>query len=238
MRRAGDRFRFTGHGSGHGVGLCVIGSARLAERGQTPEAILAHYFPGLPISGVSGLSGISGVRHLSDPVISLTLPDEDEGERTAIARRALGARDEIAKVLGVAPPPTITLRFHPTVDDYARATTQPWFTSGAIVDGELHLPPLAELRDRGVLDRAMRHELVHLMTDGLLATRPLWVREGAALYFSDRAAAPPAAVRAPCPGDNELRRPVSAGALTNAHARARACFARQIEQGRDWRNVR
>src|SRR5947209_5776672 len=131
VRRAGDRFRFTGHGSGHGVGLCVIGSARLAERGQTPEAILAHYFPGLPISGisgVSGLSGISGVRHLSDPVISLTLPDEDEGERTAIARRALGARDEIANVLGVAPPPTITLRFHPTVDDYARATTQPWFT--------------------------------------------------------------------------------------------------------------
>jgi len=238
VRRAGDRFRFTGHGSGHGVGLCVIGSARLAERGQTPEAILAHYFPGLPISGVSGLSGISGVRHLPDPVISLTLPDEDEGERTAIARRALGARDEIAKVLGVAPPTTITLRFHPTVDDYARATTQPWFTSGAIVDGELHLPPLAELRDRGVLDRAMRHELVHLMTDGLLATRPLWVREGAALYFSNRDAAPPAAVRAPCPGDNELRRPVSAGALTSAYARARACFARQIEQGRDWRNVR
>jgi stage II sporulation protein D len=239
VRRAGDRFRFTGHGSGHGVGLCVIGSARLAERGETPEAILARYFPGLQLSGVEVAVGVgAGVGVGVGVGVDVVLPDEDEGQRAAIVRRALRARDEMAKALGVAAPARITVRFHPTIDDYARATAQPWFTSGAIVDGELHLPPLTELRDRGVLDRAMRHELVHLMTDGLLATRPLWVREGAASYFSDRDIALPAAVRAPCPDDNELRRPVSAGALANAYARARACFARQVEQGRTWKDVR
>src|SRR5581483_469493 len=33
VRRVDGGFRFDGHGSGHGVGLCVIGSARLAARG-------------------------------------------------------------------------------------------------------------------------------------------------------------------------------------------------------------
>jgi stage II sporulation protein D len=49
LTRQGDSYRFSGHGSGHGVGLCVIGSARLAERGMGADAILARYFPGLEI---------------------------------------------------------------------------------------------------------------------------------------------------------------------------------------------
>ena len=52
------------------------------------------------------------------------------------------------------------------------------------MNGELHLLPLAVLRDRGVLERTIRHELVHLMTDAALGKRPVWVREGAAIYFA------------------------------------------------------
>lgn len=40
------RFILHGAGWGHGVGLCQIGAAAMAERGFTAEAILAHYFPG------------------------------------------------------------------------------------------------------------------------------------------------------------------------------------------------
>jgi hypothetical protein len=77
------------------------------------------------------------------------------------------------------------------------------------------------------------------MTDSALESRPQWVREGAALYFADPAASPPGgSARPSCPDDNELLRPVSAGALSNAYARARACFARQIQSGRAWRDVR
>jgi stage II sporulation protein D len=43
-------FRFVGSGSGHGVGLCVIGSARLAANGGTVEAILSKYFPGTELT--------------------------------------------------------------------------------------------------------------------------------------------------------------------------------------------
>ena len=126
-------------------------------------------------------------------------------------------------------------------------TGQPWFTSGAAVNNELHFPPLAVLRERGVLDRTIRHELVHLLTDAALRTRPIWVREGAAIYFAGEAPIPGEPVprspvrpepRASCPDDPELTQPVSVGALSNAWARARVCFTKQIQAGRGWREVR
>ncbi len=46
--RAGT-VRFEGHGSGHGVGLCEAGMIVRAARGESPAAILAHYFPGTAI---------------------------------------------------------------------------------------------------------------------------------------------------------------------------------------------
>ena len=106
------------------------------------------------------------------------------------------------------------------------------------MNGQLHLLPLASLRERGVLERTIRHELVHLMTDAVLSRRPLWVREGAAVYFADPTQEPLPNTRVACPSDAELFRPVSIGALGNAYARARACFARQIAAGRSWRDVK
>jgi len=246
FRRDDDVYRFSGHGSGHGVGLCVIGSARLAERGQSPETILAHYFPGLLISdGRTSPARTASIRSASE-VIAI-LPEGDEGERAFIVREVTAARDEIATALRVPAPRRVTVRFHPTTDAYERATGQPWFTSGAVVDGTLHLLPLAVLRERGVLDRTIRHELVHLMTNDALATRPAWVREGAAIYFTGERpiAGEPAQrpafrpePRASCPTDRELQQPVSVGALANAFARAHACFVKQIDSGKNWKDVK
>jgi stage II sporulation protein D len=46
----GDTLRFRGRGYGHGVGLCVVGAGRRARRGESFEAILAQYFPGLTLT--------------------------------------------------------------------------------------------------------------------------------------------------------------------------------------------
>jgi SpoIID/LytB domain protein len=261
LHRTGRMYRFSGHGSGHGVGMCVIGSARLAARGASAEAILARYFPGLEIS-TPGVKPRRETAHVSDagirrPIktgtgsdpaaVLVSLPDDDEGQREVIVRQALRARDDLARTLGVAAPPSVTLRFHPTTDDYEQVTGQPWFTSGAVVKNELHLLPLAVLRDRGVLDRTIRHELVHILTDATLGKRPVWVREGAAIYFAGEQMIPGEPPQRPafrpeprvsCPEDNELLRPVSVGALSNAYARARACFAKQIQAGKSWREIR
>ncbi len=42
-RRHPDRAHV--YSRGHGIGLCQLGAAALAARGQTAPQILAHYFP-------------------------------------------------------------------------------------------------------------------------------------------------------------------------------------------------
>ena len=49
VRRTGGGYRFDGRGFGHGVGLCVLGSVRRAEHGDSAREILHAYFPGLEI---------------------------------------------------------------------------------------------------------------------------------------------------------------------------------------------
>jgi stage II sporulation protein D (peptidoglycan lytic transglycosylase) len=249
LARDGSRYRFDGHGYGHGVGMCVIGSVNLAAGGKTAAQILGRYFPGLEI-GTLGAPAVVASRparaptvtpaSVPDGALAIALPDEDEGERDGLAPVVLRARDDIAKDLGVAAPSRLTVRFHATTDSYERATGLPWFTAGAVVGTELNLLPLAVLRERGVLDRTLRHELVHLMADALLRDRPAWVREGAAGYFAGQrqAAEDNTEARPSCPTDAELLSPVSAGALSNARIQARACFARQAGEGRPWREVK
>lgn len=43
------RFRLTGAGWGHGVGLCQIGAAVMGEQGYTYKEILSHYYPGITV---------------------------------------------------------------------------------------------------------------------------------------------------------------------------------------------
>ena len=83
------------------------------------------------------------------------------------------------------------------------------------------------------------------MADAALAGRPLWVREGAAMLFCGRtgnsgrtSTASGRAAAASCPADAELIRPVSAGALSNAYARAQACFVRELLKRKSWRDIK
>ncbi len=125
LRRTSAGFHFSGRGSGHGVGMCVIGAAQLGARGRSAAEILSRYFPGLPIS----TRPVPSVTATVDDVIVM-LPAGDEGERDVIRDLATRSRNDLAKRLGVDRPSRITLRFHPTVEAYQRATGQPWFTAG------------------------------------------------------------------------------------------------------------
>jgi stage II sporulation protein D len=49
VRWSDGAYRFTGSGYGHGVGLCVIGAGRRAERGASAEEILKFYYPNLTL---------------------------------------------------------------------------------------------------------------------------------------------------------------------------------------------
>jgi hypothetical protein len=138
----------------------------------------------------------------------------------------------------VAPPPEIRLTVHATVDAFVRTTGQPWWVSGASQGPTIELAPIALLRQRGQLERTIRHEVAHLFIDRTLTDRHEWVREGAASYFADPAAAADASARGECPKDEELLRPVSAGMHRGALARAEACFRREIARGKRWDQIR
>ncbi|MEQ1729807.1 MAG: hypothetical protein ABL982_15655, partial [Vicinamibacterales bacterium] len=167
--------------------------------------------------------------------VQLTLPEGSVEERAALSQLVVRERQALAQTLGVAAP-RVRLRVHDSTDAYERAAHRPGFTLGAVADSELHLAPLWLLRDRGMLERTLRRQLVHLMVDAELPAKPAWVREGASIYFADPAASGNA--RGVCPQDSELQSPVSLGALGDAFARARSCFERQVSGGRNWRNVR
>lgn len=49
VARSGSTFVFRGGGFGHGLGLCQEGSHVMAQRGQSFQQILAHYFPGTSV---------------------------------------------------------------------------------------------------------------------------------------------------------------------------------------------
>jgi SpoIID/LytB domain protein len=256
LRPLSDSYRFEGRGSGHGVGMCVIGSTRLAARGQSASEILTRYFPGTTVEWLRGATAPSLLTSAASPAPMPTMPAvtpalagmgnsatairADAGGRARIDLDALVSRNrlELATALD-ADPPMVALRIHASTADYERATGLPWFTQGALQRGELHLVPIGPLSDTGMLERVVRRELVHAIVDEPLRRRPYWVRDGAALYFADPERGEHASEgHALCPADAELQNPLSAGALSNAYARARACFARQISSGRPWREVR
>jgi hypothetical protein len=232
--RDGSSYRFRGRGFGHGVGLCVIGAGKRAARGHRADEILRFYFPDLTIGSASAPRTTTELRR--DGGLELALPAAEERERASLVKLLQQSRDDIAKETGVKPA-NLRVTVHASVDSFGRATGQPWWASGSTNATTIDLLPIAMLRQRGQLERAVRHEIVHALLDSALAKKPVWVREGAAAYFSDPVARTAAAERVPCPSDEELLRPISAGAQRDAYARAEKCFARAITGGKRWNQI-
>ena len=246
ISRTGSGYRFAGTGFGHGVGLCVIGAGHRASRGSTADEILKFYFPNLRVESYRPGPPPTSVRASvpSTPPadaradVLVALPSGEESERARIVQLVRDARDAIGAKSGTKPPAVIRVTVHPTVEAFGRATGQPWWVSGASEDSNIDLLPLTILRQQGQLERTVRHEVAHVLVDGTLKGRPLWVREGAAFYFADPAAGMEVLTRAGCPEDEEFLRPLSAGAHRSAYARAEACFRRAIAQGRRWNDIK
>ncbi|HUE89371.1 MAG TPA: SpoIID/LytB domain-containing protein [Vicinamibacterales bacterium] len=246
VRRLGSGYRFTGTGFGHGVGLCVIGAGHRAARGSTADDILKFYFPSLGVEPYRPGAPAPPARTTAPAAapanaradVLVALPAPEEGERAHIVQLVRAARDAMAARTGTQPPAAIRVTVHPTVDAFARATGQPWWVSGASEGANIDLLPLSILRQQGRLERTVRHEVAHVLVDGALEGRPLWVREGAALYFADPAGTIDPPGRAGCPGDEEFLRPLSAGTHRSAYARAEACFRHAIAQGKRWTDIR
>jgi SpoIID/LytB domain protein len=228
LKRSPRGYVLSGKGSGHGVGLCVIGAGRRAAAGESVDSILRFYYPELAI----------GTWREGGPHINIALPLEDEPFRATLTDLVRRARDEVASRAGVAAPPSIRVTVHPTVESFGRVTGRRSWFAGATKGNSIELMPLAILRKRGLLDRTVRHEVAHAVIDRQLAGRSLWVREGAASHFSGSTQLG-GMVRSTggCPTDEELLSPRSDTAASDAYRRADACFAAAVRV-KSWRDVR
>ncbi len=214
--KRGGSLRFTGHGFGHGVGMCVIGAGRRASRGESARAILAQYYPGLDLTPLSvmatpldTLTASPTAPAASPPAspspraltpapanaavvtprasgITVFVPPSSAVAATELERMASRAHDDLSRTLGVAVLP-ITIRLHDTLDSFRLATNRPWWVSEVAAGTAIDLAPATVLAQRDGVEASVRIAVAELLVAGALGGRPAWVRIGAARYFSDAA---------------------------------------------------
>ena len=122
--RDGESLRFTGHGFGHGVGMCVIGAGRRAMRGESARAILAQYYPGLDLTLLSAVipsaaltasppragvpaSAAAAVVPPGTTGFAVVVPRTSPVSASELERMAVRAHADLAKTLGTSALPNL-----------------------------------------------------------------------------------------------------------------------------------
>jgi hypothetical protein len=102
----------------------------------------------------------------------------------------------------------------------------------------IDLTPAPLLAQRDGLDATLRQAMAELLISTTLANRPVWVRVGAARYFSRATPVAPPSRPVECPANAELTMALSASSQRDAESRAERCFAAALAKTGDWRTVR
>jgi SpoIID/LytB domain protein len=226
IRESATGVSLTGRGLGHGVGLCARGALNRAGIGASRQAIVAAYFPGVTIG------------RMGPAIVRVQLPEADARWRRDVQDAAERAFTRMAAKLGMPAAGSVSVRAHPTVEAYARTTGQPWWTAARAAGTAIDLIPLSALRDRGTLEPTLAHEMVHVLAGPMLADRPLWVREGLAVFLAGELAVAAPSSSAPCPTDEALQSARTAVAWRSAYQAAGQCVARALATGRRWQDLR
>ena len=163
--------------------------------------------------------------------VRMALPGIEESERARVVDLSAAPATRSRRRPACRPPATITVTVHPTVEAFGRATGQPWWMSAATEGTEIELLPLTILRQRGQIERTIRHEVAHVLVDSALAkTTAVGARGcGALLRRSGRAGRFWRVTR-----DLPERRRVPAADLRR-HASRRLCARRNLRPSRDRR---
>ena len=218
IERQGDSWVFSGHGLGHGVGLCQAGAEQMARMGSSTEHILSTYFPGTAVDLQSSddVDPIASSEHFElvypasqEPWVKQTLDTLEQW------RRELGAHAEIL-------PPRVRVETWANVGDFTRATGEPGWMA-ATSDGQLiALQPLGLLARKRILDQTLRHELTHLVVHQLRAKGvPRWFEEGSVLYLTGERVEAPATASMPTRELEEaITKPRTETAMKAAYAQA------------------
>jgi len=176
----GNMLHFSGHGYGHGVGLCQTGAFQMALEHHTAAEILAFYFPNTHL----GLTASGDLWH-KETIGTVTLrtitPDHEVTESVQLAwRHALA----LLPPTGETPQPTIVLA--PTTELFRQLATSPGYLLAVTRGDQITLQPLPILRRNGPIEPLLLHELLHTLIESQSTDKaPLWLREGLAEALAD-----------------------------------------------------
>ncbi len=81
--------------------------------------------------------------------------------------------------------PNLEILINETTGDFVGRTHMPPWAAAATSNNTIELQPLRVLRQRGILETTLRHELVHVLVDTISGgSAPRWFTEGMALYVA------------------------------------------------------
>ena len=206
VSRSGSEFVFRGGGFGHGLGLCQEGSHVMAQRGQSFQQILAHYFPGTKVSwdaetrrradaetlgrGDTAMQSALARRRVSASHFRMTYPDTVDARDADHVLSLLEAnREDLLRRVSAAGIqtrfPNFEVVINKTTGDFVGRTGMPAWAAAATNNNRMELQPLPLLKQRGILETTLRHELVHVLIDTLGdGQTPRWLAEGMAVHFA------------------------------------------------------
>ena len=231
VRVEGDRVVFHGRGSGHGVGLCQIGAEEMGESGRTYREILSYYYPGTHLG--ASAQGIPWQQLSSEDVVLFTTRPERDRSLLPLVEGIIHEAEESTRLLYNGP---TKIKVYSTVATFRDATGEPGWVAASTRGDTVRLQPTDVLRDAGILDNTLRHELLHMLIESHAKPgTPLWFREGLVLYLSQ----PQKSVASnQFSSDSALNQallsPSSEAEMRRAYVEAQARVARLVEQsGRD-----
>jgi len=218
IERRGKSWVFSGHGLGHGVGVCQMGAEQMARLGSSTEHILSTYLPGTEIARQPSVDDdpIASSEHFElvyfssqERWVKQTL---DTLERW---RTELGAHAEIL-------PSRVRVQTWARVADFIRATGEPGWMAAASDGQSIAVQPLDLLARKRILAQTLRHELTHLVVHRTAAKgTPRWLEEGSVLYLTgERIETPPAAFKTNRELDEAITKPHSEAEMKAAYAQA------------------
>lgn len=140
--------------------------------------------------GDEGRSTASTHRFVSNPHFRVVYPQSLDAEQAERVLNILetGRVDLLQRVseAGIKTRfPDLEIVVNETTGDFVGRTGMPPWAVAATRDNTIELQPLALLKRRGILETALRHELVHVLIDAMGAGQtPRWFTEGMALYVA------------------------------------------------------
>jgi stage II sporulation protein D len=221
----GDSWVFSGHGLGHGVGLCQAGAEQMSRMGSSTARILSTYLPGTEIvrQPLADNDPIASSEHFE----LIYFSSQDRWVKQALDtleqwRRELGDHADILHT-------RVRVQSSASVGDFVRVTGEPEWMAAASDGQSISLQPLELLGRKGILSQTLRHELTHVVVHRLAAKDvPRWFEEGSVLYLTrERIESPPSAFKTFHELDDAITRP-------HSEAEMKAAYAQALERARQF----